>query len=101
MATGKLGSLLLAANTDTLLFTAATDQSFNVRFCNQNATIVAVRLAIGPNSGSGPVAEDYLSYDIPVQPNGILEDIALVVAAGEKVWVRSSAANVSVNAFGL
>ena len=101
MATGKLGSALLTLNTDTLLFTAATDQTFNVRFCNQNATSVAVRLAVGPNAGVAPAAADYLSYDVTVQANGILEDIAIVAAAGEKVWVRSSASNVSVNAYGL
>lgn len=99
MATGKLGSADLLAATDTLLFTASTVQTFNVRFVNRNTTPVKVRLAVG--SGANPVAADYLDYDVTVPANGILEDIGLVCSVGEKVWVRSDTANVSVRAHGM
>lgn len=99
MATGKLGSANLLAATDTLLFTASAVQTFNVRFANRNATPVRVRLAVG--SGASPVAADYVDYDVTIPANGILEDTALVCSSGEKVWVRSDTANVSVRGHGL
>ena len=100
MASGKLGAADLAATTDTLLFTsAATPQTFNVRFANRNATSVKVRIAIG--TGGAPATTDYVDYDVTVQANGILEDTGLVASSGEKVWVRSDTANVSVRAHGM
>ena len=100
MATGKLGSADLAATTDTLLFTAdVTPQTFNVRFANRNTTAVSVRVAIG--TGVSPATTDYVDYDVTILANGILEDTGLVASSGEKVWVRSNAANVSVRAHGM
>lgn len=100
MASGKLGSADLAANMDTLLFTAGvTPQTFNVRFANRNATVASVRVAIG--TGANPAVTDYVDYDVTVLANGILEDTGLVASSGEKVWVRSNLANVSVRAHGM
>lgn len=99
MASGKLGSADLAGGVDTLLFTAAALQPFNIRFANRNAAPVKIRVAIG--AGAGPVAADYIDYDVTVLANGILEDSAVVASAGEKVWVRSDTANVSVRAHGM
>ena len=99
MASGKLGSADLAAATDTLLFTATAVQTFNVRFTNRNTSPIKVCLAIG--IGASPAAADYIDYDVGVIANGILEDTALVCSNGEKVWVRSNTANVSVRAHGM
>lgn len=99
MAQGKLGSADLAAATDTTLFTAASVQTFNVRFANRNAQAVKVRVAIG--TGVSPAAADWVTYDATVAANGILEDTGLVASAGEKVFVRSDTAGVSVRAHGL
>lgn len=99
MATGKLGSADLAATTDTLLFTAAASQAFNVRFANRNTVAVKVRVAIG--TGTSPAVTDYVDYDVSILANGILEDTGLVCSNGENVWVRSDTANVSVRAHGM
>lgn len=99
MATGKLGSANLAAGVDTLLFTTAVAQVFNVRFANRNTTAVKVRVAIG--TGASPAAADYVDYDVTIQANCILEDTGLVASSEEKVWVRSDTANVSVRAHGM
>jgi hypothetical protein len=101
MASGKLGSADLGAGgADTLLFTAGvTPQTFNVRFANRNAVAVKVRVAIG--SGASAAAADYVDYDVSIVANGILEDTGLVASSGEKVWVRSDTANVSVRAHGM
>lgn len=100
MASGKLGAADLVAATDTLLFTAGvTPQTFNVRFANRNAAAVKVRVAIG--TGGAPAAADYVDYDVSILANGILEDVGLVASSGEKIWVRSDTANVSVRAHGM
>lgn len=100
MATGKLGSADLAASTNTLLFTAAAAQIFNIRFANRNSSAAAkVRVAIG--TGGAPAAADYVTYDVSVPANGILEDTGLTCSNGEKVWVRSDTANVSARAHGV
>lgn len=100
MTTGKLGSADLAASVDTLLFTAVANQIFNVRFTNRSAVAAAkIRVAIG--TGGSPAAADYITYDSNLPANGILEDTGLACTAGEKVWVRSDTANVSVRAHGV
>ena len=100
MPSGKLGSVNLAANTTTLLFTvAATPQSFNVRFTNRNNTSAQIRLAIG--TGSSPSPEDYMDYNLVLPAYSVLEDTGIVASLGEKVWVYSDIANVSVRAHGL
>lgn len=100
MASGKLGSADLAANTYTLIFTAnVTPQTFNVRFANRNSIPVKVRLAIG--AGVSPALGDYVDYDINISGYGIMEDTGLVASSGEKIWAWSDSANVSVRAHGM
>lgn len=100
MTAGKLGSADLAAAVDTLLYTvpAGTVTTLNIRVTNRNSSAIKVRVAIG--TGGAPAALDYIDYDTPVAAGGILEDTGVVCSAGEKVWVRSDLANVSVRVHG-
>lgn len=100
MASGLFGSADLVAATDTLLFTATVGKvtTLNIRFANRNASNVKIRLAIG--AGASPALKDYMSYDLTMIGGGIVEDTGIVLSAGEKVWVRSDTANVSVRAHG-
>lgn len=100
MASGKLGTANLAAGADMLVYTvpASTIATVNIRVANRNASAVKIRVAIG--TGASPAAGDYIDYDISVAANGILEDTGIVCGAGEKIWVRSDVANVSVRVHG-
>ena len=100
MASGKLGTANLAAGADTLVYTvpSSTVATINIRVANRNAAAAKVRVAIG--TGETPTAADYIDYDISLAANGILEDTGLVCSSGEKVWVRSDVANVSVRVHG-
>jgi len=100
MASGKLGSADLSATTSTLLYTvpALTVATVNVRFANRNAAAAKIRLAIG--TGGAVATTDYLSYDQSIPANGIIEDTGLVCSPGDKVWVYSDTANVSVRIHG-
>lgn len=99
MAAGKLGAADLAAAENTLIFAASGAQVFNVRFANRTATSTTVRLAIG--TGAAPEPADYVTYDVTLPANGVLEDTGLVASDGEKVWAYSNAASVSVRAHGV
>jgi len=100
MSQGLLGSADLSTPaTDTLIFTAAALQTLNVIVCNRNAGTARVRIAIG--SGSVPANTDYLWYDLALPGNTPGEQTGVVVSSGEKVWVRSDLANVSVRIHGV
>ena len=100
MASGKLGSADLSAATVALLYTvpAGKTATVNVRFANRTAVAAQIRLAIG--TGETPDTADYLTYGLALHANGIVEETGLALSAGEKVWVYSSAADVSVRAHG-
>ena len=100
MASGKLGSADLTAATNTLLYTVPDGKvaTINVRFANRTDTAAKIRLAVG--AGASPAPADYLTYDIMLPANGIIEDTGLALSSGEKVWGYSSAASVSVRAHG-
>jgi hypothetical protein len=101
MSTGKIGSADLAAGTDTDLTAGGVAENMvaNVCMVNRGAAIVKVRLAIG--TGTGPAAGDYLEYDAQLPPNGVIERTGLAVSTGEKIFVRTDIATVSVRAHGL
>lgn len=100
MASGKLGSVNLVADTDTLVYTvpAGKVSTVNIRVCNRNASGIAISVAVG--SGGSPATTDYIDYEAAVPGYGILEETAVVCSVGEKVWIRSTLANVSVRIHG-
>lgn len=100
MAQGKLGSANLSAGVDTLVYTvpAGMSATANIRIVNRNTDTAKVRVAVG--TGLSPAAADYIDYDVAIPPSGILEDTGVVCSAGEKIWVRSDVASVSVRVHG-
>ena len=100
MASGTLGKADLVAATATLLYTvpAGVTATINVRFANRTATGIAVRIAIG--TGAAPALADYMSYDIGLPANGVVEDTGIVCSAGDKVWAVAAVAGVSVRVHG-
>lgn len=102
MASGKLGTPAdLLAETNTLIYTVPSGKiaTANIRVTNRNSQNIKARVAVG--SGASPVAADYLTYDSTVEANSILEEIGIVMSPGEKVWVYSNLANVSVRVHGM
>jgi len=100
MTQGYLASLDISTPaSDTLLFTASDLQTFNVIFSNRNAGAARVRLYIG--TGGSPVAADNIWYDLEIPGNKPAEQTGIICSSGEKVWVRSDLANVSVRAHGV
>ena len=101
MASGKLGAAVLSAGVNTLLYTVPDGMvsTLNIRVANDNAVTAKVKVWIG--SGAAPVAADIVTPSgRPIVPYGVREDLGIVCAGGEKVWVNSSVANVSVRVHG-
>ena len=96
MPSGLWGKADLAAGVDTQIgdpVPAGKVATLNIRFCNRGGSAAKYRVTIG--TGGAPAAADYITYD-----KEIIEDTAIAVSAGEKVWVRSDVANVSVRVHG-
>lgn len=100
MASGRLGSATLAADTDTTVYTvpASTVATINVAIVNRGSADATVNVAIAP-TGS-PASADYIEFGVVIPANGILERTAIVAGAGECVVVRSSTADCSVRVHG-
>jgi alpha-L-arabinofuranosidase len=104
MASGVYNRLNLAATTDTVVVSSSAVASgktavITVSMCNQNATNVTVRLAISANSTPGQ--HEYLEYETNLNNTGVLERTGIVLPNGLNLIARSSAANVSVLAYGI
>lgn len=97
---GKLGSADLAAAVDTVLYTcpAGKTTTLNVNLVNRGTAMTTVRVAIG--TAAAPVNADYIEYETAMAPSGVLERTAVVLSAGEKLFVRAAAATVSARAHG-
>jgi hypothetical protein len=99
MASGKLGSAALAADTDTTIYTcpAETTAVVNVNLCNRGGLGATVRVSIGAAS---PAEADYVEYGAVIPAGGVLERSGLVVGAGEVLVARANTGDVAVRAFG-
>lgn len=101
MATGRLGVADLAAATLTTLYTCPVDTFAvtSVSICNRGNQAISARLAVAANDT--PLDSEYIEYDVEILGKGVLERTGIVLDAGKKLVVRSSAVNVSAVAFGI
>jgi hypothetical protein len=101
MATGRLGINDLAAATNATLYTCP-DNTFavvTVSLCNRSGSNTTVRLAVA--SADVPLDSEFIEYDATVLSKGVLERTGIVLAAGEKIVVRSSGTGTSAVAYGI
>lgn len=101
MATGRLGTADLAADSEEIIYTCPQDTFTvaSVSFCNRGNNGVAVRLAIA--SGTEAEPDEFLEFDVEILGKGVLERTGIIVGAGQNLIARASAPNVSVVAFGI
>jgi hypothetical protein len=101
MATGKLAGVNIAAGTDTQIYECpiTTFAVVTVSVCNRGSSTSNIRVSLGESFP--PTNNDYLEFDTNLSAKGVLERTGLVVAAGQKISVRSSAADVSVLVYGI
>lgn len=101
MATGRLGASDVSATTNTTVYTCPADTYavVAVNICNRGASTAALRLALA--ASDTPTAAEYIEYDADVFANNVLERTGIVLAAGQKLVVYSSAANISAVVVGI
>ena len=101
MATGRLGASDISATTNTTVYTCPADTYavVAINICNRGSTSAALRLALA--SADSPTAAEYIEYDVDVFAKNVLERTGLVLAAGQKLVVYSSAANISAVVVGI
>jgi hypothetical protein len=101
MATGRLGAVDLSSATETTVFavTAGKTAAFSVNVCNRTTASDAL-VSIALAAGAGATAAEWIEFNTPVPPGGVLERTGLVLDAGKYLRASSSISSVSVVAYG-
>ena len=102
MASGILGKADLSATTETTVYTTPSGKtsSCTLSICNRS-TSDSVKVRVSLTDLSVMTANSYIEFEAAIPPAGVLERSAIVLAANEKIIVRSSAASVSAVIFGV
>jgi hypothetical protein len=97
MATGKLGTVDLAAETLTTIYTVPATKiaSFTISLCNRMGVPVNVRIA--ESTSETPALSEYIEYDVYVPAQGVLERTGRVLGESATVVAYASATGVSIN----
>lgn len=91
---GKLGSAVVAANTDTGLYTVPASTTAVGQFIASNGSSAnrTFRMAVITGAGIGSVAAgDYLVYDRVLVPGEVFAITGLTLNAADTILVRSDA----------
>ena len=100
MPTGILGQSAPAANTNTTVYTvpASVAATFNISIVNIGTGSASVTVAI--SATSTPAVSEYIEWQSPIPPGGVLERGGLVAQTGRNVVVNCSTASCSVSVYG-
>ena len=101
MATGRLAAADLSAGTNTTVYDTPAEiytvASLNITNRANVPTVINVAIA----DLDTPTLGEYIEFETELLPKNILERTGIVLAATQKIVVRSSQANVSCVAFGI
>jgi hypothetical protein len=101
MATGRLAGADIAAGTNTTVYATPADiytvASLNIVNRGNQPTVINVAIA----DLDTPTLGEYIEFETELLPKNILERTGIVLAATQKIVVRSSQPSVSCVAFGI
>ena len=104
MATGRLGAANLSAATNTTVYDCP-DNTFAVvslNVVNRSASAVTVQVAIClAATAATPDPSEYIEFDVSLAAKGVLERTGIVMAADQRLVVRSSATSVNAVVYGI
>jgi len=101
MATGRLAALDITAGTDEQLYECPTDtfSVVTISVCNRGSASANIRISLAENFPG--TNSDFIEFDTELPANGVIERTGVVMAAEQKIIVRSSTANVSFVIYGI
>ena len=87
---------ITTADSDVLVYTVPTGKvaTAQINICNRNN--VRANVSIGLTAGTVPADANWIEFRSPLDPFSPLERAPQRFAAGERIYVRSSVAGVSV-----
>ena len=104
MATGRLGAADLSAATNTQVYDVP-DNTFavvTVSIVNRSASPVTIQVAIClAATAACPDVSEYIEFDTTLSAKGVLERTGIVMAADQRLVVRSSGASVNAVVYGI
>ena len=93
-----------AATTETTLYTVTTGYSgivSTISVCNQASSAATYRIAIRPAADVTTAAKHWIVYGATVPASdSVMLTVGITMAAGDKIQVYASSANLSFSAFG-
>jgi hypothetical protein len=102
MAISRLAISNPGATTDTLLHTATRSSLASIIATNKANTVAEVRVWIVPQGqDAAPANWSYIAYDADITATNSLETFRFPVMAGDKIYVRSTTADVSFQIMGI
>ena len=102
MAHGKLGAAVTTANAIVAVYTAPATcmmAEVDVIISNGNAVASSVQVAIS-DQATVPSPSDFIESGTVVNPNGLLTIAAIKMSPGEKVFVKTENAGLTVRVQG-
>ena len=104
MPTGRLGAANLSAAANTTVYDCP-DSTFAVitlSVCNRGASPCTVQVAMClAATAATPDPSEYIEFDTSLSAKGVLERTGIVMAADQRLVVRSSATNVNAVVYGI
>jgi hypothetical protein len=102
MAISRLAISNPSATTDTLLHTATRSSLASIIATNKASAVAEVRVWIVPQGQDGtPENWSYIAYDADITATNSLETFRFPVMTGDKIYVRSTTADVSFQIMGI
>jgi hypothetical protein len=102
MAISRLAISNPGATTDTLLYTATRSALASIIATNKASTVAEVRIWVIPTGqDAAPENWSYIAYDADITATNSLETFRFPVMSGDKIYVRSTTADVSFQIMGI
>jgi len=93
-----------AATTETTLYTTTSGSSgivSTIAVCNQASTAATYRIAVRPAADGTTTAKHWIVYGATVPASdSVMLTVGITMAAGDKIQIYASSANLSFSAFG-
>jgi hypothetical protein len=93
-----------SATTETTLYTTTSGSSgivSTIAVCNQASTAATYRIAIRPSADGTTAAKHWIVYGATVPASdSVMLTVGITMAAGDKIQIYASSANLSFSAFG-